>query len=786
MPRLNSIATANAQGRVFRVCIAFHLLLGAATFLAVGYQAPLHAQELGKVMGSVTDPRGSVVVGARVGLSSPGESSRKTRSNARGEFVFEGVRPGVYTLTAESPGFTAVEKSLSITPGQTIAADLQFLQLESQKSVVIVSSTSEPGIDRRNSEIYQKTLFERDDQLLETLNAGINAGQHEGGGKSIEIRRFGFNLDHGGTNGGLKIVVNDLPQNQASQGHGQGYLGALKALTPELVQEVNILNGPFSAEYGDFSGLGVVQIRTRENLPDRLTLRAQAGSFDSYRTFLAYSPAMERVDSFFAYESSYTNGPFLSHLRYKRNNLTGNYTLHMSNNQALGFKANFGTNDFDSSGQVPLDLVAAGQLDRFGFIDPSDGGRVRLGTASVYYSKLFGTGDSLKADAFLGRSLFDLYSNFTFFLKDRVHGDGFQQHDSRYQEGANMQYMHFYSLKGARGLLTLGTNFHDNQVNVGLYPREARVPLGVTARSYLVFPNFAGYAQHGLDLLQGRLHLETGLRWDSFRWSDRDRVDPSQSGVQSASKTQPKAAVAYTPSRRIPLTLSFNYGRGINTQDARGIIERPDSPRIATTDFFQVGTIYNRGRISLSADEFLIDRSNEQVYIPDDGTFELKGPSRSYGYEAKTSLHVTRHLILNGGLTQVTNSFYRGVSPRLYVDSAPHTVGDAGMIFSGWHGVFASLRYRHIGNYRLDELDPRIRASGLDVLDLSLTKQLHRWIDLNLGVDNLTNKRYYETQNYFESRVTPDSPALFRIHGTPGYPFNFILGLSLHLWAKAP
>ena len=344
------------------------------------------------------------------------------------------------------------------------------------------------------------------------------------------------------------------------------------------------------------------------------------------RTFLAYSPNLPKADSFLSYEGSYTNGPFLSHLRYKRNNITGNYTRHFADDQDLGFKFNFGTNYFYSSGQIPLDLVTAGELDRFGFVDPSDGGRVRMGTAAGYYRKEFSSGDSFKADAFVGRSLFDLYSNFTFFSNDPVRGDGIQQHDSRYQEGVNTQYLHFYHLLGARALLTLGTNFHDNQVDVGLYPRQGRVPLGVATRSYLVFPNFAGYAQQGFDLLDGKMRLEGGLRWDSFRWRDADRVDPSISGVESANRLQPKAAVAYTPLRHIPLTLSFNYGRGINTQDARGIIERPNSPRIATTDFYMTGGAYNFRRFSFSGDMFLIDRSNEEVYIPDDGTFELKAP----------------------------------------------------------------------------------------------------------------------------------------------------------------
>jgi outer membrane receptor protein involved in Fe transport len=782
MTKVRATAKGNSAAANVSTNILWPLLLAVCSMVRLG--GVLRAADSGSVKGVVTDPQGAVVAGASLTLTPPTGVSRQTTTRGQGDFLFEAVKTGEYTLTAASAGFAPVSRNVSVF-AQALVADVQFVELAGQKSLVIVSSTLEPSIDRRNTEVYRKTLFERDDQLLETLSAGINAGQHEGGGKSLEIRRFGFNLDHGGVNGGLKVVVNDLPQNQASQGHGQGYLGALKALTPELVQEVDILNGPFSAEYGDFSGLGVVQIRTRDSLPDQVTWRIQGGSFDSARTFFAYSPRVRNVDSFLSYEGSYTDGPFLNHLRYKRNNVTGNYTWHFADNQDLGFKFDFGTNDFYSSGQIPLDLVTAGELDRFGFIDPTDGGRVRLGTAAGYYRKQLGSGDSFNADVFLGRSLFDLYSNFTFFLNDPLHGDGIQQHDSRYQEGVNTQYLHFYDLFGARALLTLGSNFHDNQIDVGLYPREGRVPLGATTRSYLIVPNFAGYAEQGADLLKGRVHLEGGLRWDYFRWDDEDRVNPSVSAAESAAKFQPKAAVAYTPSLRLPLRLSFNYGRGINTQDARGIVERPESPRIATTDFYEAGAAYNFRQFSFSADTFLIDRSNEQVYIPDDGTFEFKGPSRSYGYEVKTSMQLARHLAFNAGLTQVTNSFYRATSPRVYVDSAPHNVADAALTLSGWRGFFGSLRYRHIGNYRLDGLNPTIRASGLDVLDLELTRRLRPWVDFNMGIDNLADKAYYETQNYFESRVTPSAPVVARIHGTPGYPFGITLGLTFHLQAKS-
>jgi len=669
-------------------------------------------------------------------------------------------------------------------PTENLQIRITYVVPPIHESVVIQATGLDPTIDRRNDTVYKGTLFNRDDQLFQTLNAGINAGQHEGGGKSLEIRRFGFNLDHGGVSGGLKVLVDGVQQNQGTQGHGQGYLGQLKSLTPELVQDVSILNGPFSAQYGDFSGLGVVHIRLRESLPEQLTLRVQGGSFNTFRTFIAYSPELAGADSFLAYEGSRTDGPFLNPLRYKRDNVTGSYTRHLGENAAFGFKFNFGRNDFFSSGQIPLDEVAAGRLDRFGNLNPFGGGRVRTGVLAAYYRKEWASGDTLKVDAFLGRSLFDLYSDFTFFLADEVNGDEIQQHDSRLQEGANVQYLHPHKLFGNPALLTVGGNLHASQISVGLSKTARRDPFEAVTSALAHVTNSAGYVQQAVDLLDGHLHVEGGLRFDYFRFAVDDRLYPPQSGTQGAGLVQPKFNVAYTPSHRFPATFYFNYGRGISSQDARGVVQNPSAPKVSTTDFYQAGTAHNLKKFSLSTDFFLIDRSNEQVYIPDDGSFDFKGPSRSYGFEVKTSARLTRHLTFNGGLTQVSNAFYRGTLPRVYVDSAPRTVGNAGLTFSGYRGFDASLGYRHVGNYRLDGEDVTIRASGLDVIDLSVSKRLRRWVDFNLSVDNLTNKRYFETQNYFESRLRRGGPVVSRIHGTPGYPFGLTVGLTLRLLGK--
>jgi outer membrane receptor protein involved in Fe transport len=735
------------------------------------------------VAGRVLDPAGEVVPAAAVELrlASSGAVVASTTSDGQGRYGFA-APPGAYNLAIQAPGFAPAVRKADIAADRITSLDLRFEKIAAQTSnIVITAQTTEPALDLRNAEVFNRTLFTRDDQVFQQLDAGIDAGQHEGGGKSLEFRRFGFNLDHGGVNGGLKVLVDDVQQNQGTQGHGQGYLGSLKALSPELIQEVTVTNGPFSAEYRDFSGLGVVHIRQRESLPDVLTLRAEGGNFDTGRAFLAYSPDVPTVDSYFAYDASYADGPFQSPLRYRRDNVNANFTKTLGADEKLGFRFLLGRNNFYSSGQVPLDLVAAGLLDRFGYIDATDGGRVALGTLSAYYSKNCHDAGTLRADAFLSRSLFDLYSNFTFYLNDPVHGDAFQQHDSRLQQGANVQYTRPHKLWGVTALLTGGTNYHDNAINVGLYPRDGRTPTGVSTRAHAHVTNTAGYAQESLSLWSGRLLLGAGVRYDEFRYDVRDLVVPAESGLQWAGRWQGKGSVAYTPSHSVPLTWHLNYGRGINSIDARGVVQHPEEPRLATTDFYQAGTSSNFGRLGLTTDVFLIDHSNEQVYIPDDGSFEFKGPSRAYGYEAKLSVALTRHLAVNGGLTKIGNAFYKGGDHRVYVDSAPHFVANAALTLAGWHGWSGSLRMRAINHYRLDGDDPSIVASGHTVFDLGMAKAIRRGIEFNLSLDNLTNRDYYETQNYFDSRVIPLAPIVGRIHGTPGYPLTAIAGLTFRL-----
>ncbi|MDR3740525.1 MAG: TonB-dependent receptor [Terracidiphilus sp.] len=742
------------------------------------------------LLGVVVDEKGQAVVGMTVTAQWAG-GRQQVKTDTQGRFTLEAP---VQPITVVVSGQYVETNRTAVAAGvKEVQIRISYELPRVEESLVITAEAADPAIDRRNDTIYKSTLFLRDDQLFETLDGGINAGQHEGGGKSIEVRRFGFNLDHGGANGGLKVLVDDVPQNQATQAHGQGYLGALKSLSPELVEDVDILNGPFRAEYGDFSALGVVHIRLKERLENAWTLRAQGGSFGGYRTFAAWSPQGRSSSGVLAWEHAFTNGPFINPLHYVRDNGTGSVTRRLDARQTMGAKFNAGRNDFDSSGQIPLDLVLAGTMNRFGYMDPTDGGRVRSTTASAYYKREVDENSTLRADGFINRSLFDLFSDFTFYLNDPAHGDGIQQHDSRLQTGGSVQQLRAWRVGSVPALLTAGGNITANWINVDLYHAEARkivAPVeGIPQTlSSVRLANPAVYLQQGFDW--PHIHLDAGLRLDSFRFSVTDR----SAGITAEDwkvAAEPKANAVYKPVARWPLELHLNYGRAVTSQDARALVANSTAPQIAATNFTMLGVSHSVKSISASADVFLIDRQHENVYDADNGTMEYQGPSRSYGWEAKASGQLTPHWSANAGLTQVSNAFFRGTRPREYVDSAPHTVANASVTLNGWRGLYASLRYRHVGHYLLVNPDnpadsPAVPyssgttalASGLDVIDLAASGKLRAGIEWNFSVDNLNDKRYWETQNLFNSRVTPESAAEARVHGTPGYSAGVMVGLT--------
>src|SRR5215475_15234692 len=185
-----------------------------------------HAQSQRILSGTITTGRNEVIAGASITVSSSAGELTATSDN-EGNFKLT-VPAEALIVKISGKNLVALERRVDAREqSEHLRFEISYSIPPVHESVVIADTALDPTIDQRNDTIYKNTLFGRDDQLILTLNAGINAGQHEGGGKSLEIRRFGFNLDHGGVNGGLKVLVEDVPQ---KSGHARARAGISRAV----------------------------------------------------------------------------------------------------------------------------------------------------------------------------------------------------------------------------------------------------------------------------------------------------------------------------------------------------------------------------------------------------------------------------------------------------------------------------------------------------------------------------------------------------------------------------
>ncbi len=76
------------------------------------------------------------------------------------------------------------------------------------------------------------------------------------------------------------------------------------------------------------------------------------------------------------------------------------------------------------------------------------------------------------------------------------------------------------------------------------------------------------------------------------------------------------------------------------------------------------------------------------------------------------------------------------------------------------------------------------KASGNDVVDFAISKQIKSRLKLNLAIDNLLNKKFFETQNSFESRRAQAVKWRTEFHATPGHPFSVSIGVTFTFGAK--
>src|SRR5688572_19001616 len=89
----------------------------------------------GRITGVITDTAGGVLPGVTVTLS--GSEERRVVTNERGEFTFENLLPGRYTLRATLAGFVALMREVSVVGSGAERLALQMAVGALQETVAV-------------------------------------------------------------------------------------------------------------------------------------------------------------------------------------------------------------------------------------------------------------------------------------------------------------------------------------------------------------------------------------------------------------------------------------------------------------------------------------------------------------------------------------------------------------------------------------------------------------------------------------------------------------------------
>jgi outer membrane receptor protein involved in Fe transport len=546
---------------------------------------------------------------------------------------------------------------------------------------------------------------------------------HSGEGKANQYLLRGYNLDHGTD---LETYVDGMPINQPTHAHGQGYTD-LNFMIPELADQISYTKGPYYADVGDFGAVGSVRIGYRDTIGDQLS--ATMGSLGFQRIYSAGSQPMGNGNVLAAVELQHYDGPFVTPDDARKENFVLRYSQG-DENDGYSLTAMLYHQLWTNTTDIPIRAITEGLVpNRFGTLDPTDGGRAWRSSLSFNAHASIGDGQ-LTSGAFLIDNQLHLWNDFTQFLTDPLHGDQEDQFENRRAFGATSSYTLPLTWGSISHVIGVGALAREDIVYVGRLPSEDRVPLPVTDdppsfsnedQAYLFagaawlqattrwsphFRSVLGFRadyQHGTDIdYLAALHEQSGPGYGGY----------SNSGTARQVLPQPKASLIYAPIDVLELYLSA--GRGFHSADIRGVnqdmsidLGLPHTPLLAKQEGQEIGVRANpRPDLSLTFAYYNLWQQSETIIDPDVGQDTAGPPSRRYGYEINVTYQINRYLELyasySGDHTHFTRPFDDGTGHLgEYITDAPLATGSLALYLTNLGRWSGGLDYRYLGNYPL-------------------------------------------------------------------------------------
>jgi hypothetical protein len=648
------------------------------------------------------------------------------------------------------------------------AADEQTLGTvtveSSRTSQLGVSDTANVGIVTQK-QLEARTVY-RPGELLEAT-PGLIVSQHSGEGKASQFYLRGFNLDHGTD---LRTTVDGMLVNQRSHSHGQGWTD-LNFLIPELVDHLEFKKGTYYAPEGDFASAGAASINYANKL-DQGIASFGIGQNGFERTLLANSPAVGNGNLLYALELYHNDGPFVHPDDYRKINGVLRYSEGNAGNgfnvTAMAYKAKWNSTD-----QIAQRAVDSGQISRFDAIDPSDGGRSHRYSLSAAWNKTSAM-ESTSFNAYVIHNQLDLYSNFTYFLDDPVHGDQFNQPDRRTTSAANTAHTWRTKLFGKDSENTVGLQLQNDNIFNGLFSTVNRQRLSTTREDHIVESSVGAYFQNSTTW-SDKFRTVAGVREDYYRFNVASNL-AANSGAVRDSIASPKLSLIFGPWAKTEYY--FNVGTGFHSNDARGTVITTDpksgDPADKVTPLVRSKGVEVGVRTEAIAglqsafSLYRLDFDSELTFQGDAGTTQAGRPSRRYGFEFSNYYKPRDWLTVDADVA-FARARFRDLDPvGERIPGAVEGVASLALAVDNIGPYFGAIQLRYFGPRPLIE-DNSVRSNSTTTLNGRLGYKFSRKLRVQLEGFNLTNRKDSAIDYFYPSRLAsePAGAAINDVHFHP-------------------
>ena len=235
-------------------------------------QAPAPA-ESGLVAGSVLDSSGAVIPGITVKLTNAAGTAQEASTDEKGEFLFVGLAPGIYTVSITLEGFQPFKSaSLDVKAGESTRADIQLIpanvstkvNVEGQNATQVETESAQLSGQLNSKELTTYGLNGRNIVSLIGLTAGVSnqTGQDEA---LVGVKG---SVKYSVNGGRVEYNTYDVDGGDVLNASINGSSSTLIVFpSVDSVSEMQVLTSNYGAMYGR-SASGTILISTKEGKSD--------------------------------------------------------------------------------------------------------------------------------------------------------------------------------------------------------------------------------------------------------------------------------------------------------------------------------------------------------------------------------------------------------------------------------------------------------------------------------------------------------------------------------------